>query len=89
MGLCRDVACVWDWRSAREGIYAHILQGHPNTDLDTFSATVECPWKPSNYRVLGDAAEDAVAAFRRTAWLTGCRGNPALDEMWEGARARL
>lgn len=43
-------------------------------------------WKLSNYRVPGDGAEDAAAAFLRTAWLAECTGNPAPDEMWEHAQ---
>lgn len=89
MSLCRDMACVWDRRPAREGISAQVLRGDPNTDADTFGATVECPWKPSKYRVAGDAAEDAAAAFLRTAWLTEFKGSPAPDEMWECAQAGL
>lgn len=45
-------------------------------------------WKPSNYRVPGDAAEDAAAAFLRTAWLAECTGNPAPDEMWEHCQTK-
>lgn len=62
-------------------------KGHPSTDLGSFSATVEYPWKPSRYVVPGDAAEDAAAAFLRTAWLTEYKGSPALDEMWGCALA--
>lgn len=89
MSLCRVVVCVWDRRSAREGISAQVLRGHPSTDLGSFSTTVEYPWKPSSYVVPGDAAEDAAAAFLRTAWLTEYKGSPAPDEMWGCALAGL
>lgn len=36
-------------------------------------------WKLSNYRVPGDAAEEAAATFLRTAWLSECKGSPAPD----------
>lgn len=89
MSHCRVVACVWDRRSAREGISVQVLRGHPSTDLGSFSATVEYPWKPSSYGVPGDAAEDAAAAFLRTAWLMEYKGSPAPDEIWGCALAGL
>lgn len=55
-------------------------KGHPNTDLRHFRCHSGRLWKPSNYRVPGDAAEDAAAAFLRTTWLTECRGNLVPDD---------
>lgn len=75
--------------SQRRHRSAQVLRGHPSTDLGSFSAIVEYPWKPSSYVAPGDAAEDAAAAFLRTAWLTEYKGNPAPDEMWGCAMAGL
>lgn len=76
MSLCRVVACVWDRRSAREGISAQVLRGHPSTDLGTFRTTVEYPLEAFQLRSAWRCCRRCSGSLSKNSLAHGITGKP-------------